>query len=170
MTLNVDLTLWSAMYIFYGLCAIISHQSFPLTSICSSFTSFLFRSSPLVVSVALLSLLSRKSLIVFVDEQCQLINYFMCTFYFIISQRLLSSIFARPKRGVRNQDRAFDCSGWAFLPNWLTYFNPRVVLVIWLKPSNQSRSFKLTRSSTAVNQTPWLLRYLSISLTAYDLI
>ena len=52
----------------------------------------------------------------------------------------------------------------------LTYSNFRAILVTWLKLSNQSHSLRLTWSSVALNQTGWLLLYLSISLTAQDLI
>ena len=60
------------------------------------------------------------------------------------------------------QDGDFIFWRWKFLTNWPTYSNSRIILVIWLKPSNESRGLRLIPTLTVVHQTDWLL-FFSIS-------
>ena len=85
-------------------------------------------------------------------------------FYYFLE--IFKSLLIWPKQGVKEQNRAIDCSG----PVFRTHFNSRIVRVTWLKQSKQSHGLRLIWSSMAVNQTSWLLLYLSISLMIQDLI
>ena len=71
------------------------------------------------------------------------------TFYLLT---IFQSLFFRLKK----EDGAFYHSVRVFLTKRLLYFNSRTILVTWIKLSTQSRGIKLTRSSTANNQTDWL--------------
>ena len=144
--MNIDLVLWSVSSHLLASLQFVIHFASSLVALLAAVLSD--------VSFAL------PFLIVFVEEW-QRDYHFMCTFdyyYFSVTKPLLFF----PKRGV--QDGAFF-SRW--VSHWQTYSYSSAALVTRLKPSIQSCG--LWQPLNWVNQTRWLLLYLSISLTALDI-